>query len=496
MPKTDSLARVDAAPAARPKLAERLVAAIEDRVERERLQPGTPLGTEAQLMAQYTVSRETLRNAIRQLERHGVAAMRRGGGGGGGGLVVAATAAQTAVRAIAAHLELSDIGWSEIVEARALIDAQAAVLASRRIDAAGTARLQHVLGELDSGPATVRDISRRHLALPGAIADISGNPVLQLFWQALSNWSTDIVPDELGAAAVRDRETRRVNDILRALGAAVIAGDASAARQASDAFNASSVKVSRLLEERRRRRSADDWLTTADPGTEGEPKLAQKLALALARDVAARGWPRERFGDEAGLIARFGVSRSILREAIRLLELHGIVRPQRGRGGGLMIGQPNADHTIASAKRYLRRAGLVPADYLAVRETMETGAIHFAIVRASDDDLTQLAELNRHIQRADDTHIIALAIDWHAQLSSLGRNRALSLMLRILFTLTEETQARLPADISETLRKRHARLTQALLARNEARVQTLAREHVAWLNQILERGLGALSNRA
>ncbi|MGH8446334.1 MAG: FadR/GntR family transcriptional regulator, partial [Solimonas sp.] len=169
---------------ARPKRAELLVAAIEGRIEQEQLQPGTPLGTEAQLMAQHQISRETLRNAIRQLERHGVAAMRRGGGGGGGGLIVAAPASETAVRAITAHLELSDIGWSEIVEARGLIDAQAAVLASRRIDARGTARLRQLIAELDGGPSTVRDTARRHLALPDAVAGICGNPVVLLFSRA------------------------------------------------------------------------------------------------------------------------------------------------------------------------------------------------------------------------------------------------------------------------------------------------------------------------
>ncbi|MGH7293129.1 MAG: FadR/GntR family transcriptional regulator, partial [Myxococcota bacterium] len=333
----------------------------------------------------------------------------------------------------------------------------------------------------------------RHLALPDAVAGICGNPVVLLFSRALSNWSADITPAELGTPAVRERETQRVNDILRALGEAIIAGDAKTARQAAEAFTDSSLKVSRLLEERRQRTTADDWAATAD--ADGDGKLAQKLALALALDVAARGWPRERFGDEAGLIARFGVSRSILREAIRMLELHGIVRPQRGRGGGLMIGLPNADYTIASAKRYLRRAGLVPADYLAVRETLESGAIALAVRRGKDAEFADLETLNAQLQNADDSAITPIAIEWHARLSRLGHNRALSLLLRILFTLTEESQPRLPPTVATTLRKRHARLTKALVARKEDAAQAVAREHVAWLEEVLRLGLGTLTAR-
>lgn len=470
-----------------------LVAAIEDRVERERLQPGTSLGTESQLMAQYEVSRETLRNAIRQLERHGVAVMRRGGGGGGGGLSVAAPASMTAVHAITAHLEFSDIGWSEIVEARALLDAQSAVLASQRIDAPAAAHLRQLSDELDQGPATVRDIARRHIALPGAIAEISGNAVLQLFSKALGNWSADILPSELGSPTVRDREAHKVNDILRRVTEAIAAGDADAAQSAVNEFSAISLKVCKLLEQRRARSTSRDWMDSAVGGDSGEHKLAQRLALALARELAASGWPQQRFGDESGLIERFGVSRSVLREAIRMLELHGIVRPQRGRGGGLMIGRPNADYTIASAKRYLRRAGLSPADYLSVRAALEAGAIHLAVTRASDADLKALAELDAKLQAAGDSDITALAIQWHGQLSQLGRNRALSLLLRILFTLTEEqTQYQLPPDIARTLRQRNARLSRALVARDQQRALDLAQQHVDWLNQVLERGIAAL----
>lgn len=472
------------------KRAEWLATAIEDRVEKEHLQPGTSLGTEPQLIARYGVSRETLRNAIRLLERHGVAAMRRGGGGGGGGLIVAAPASQTAMRAITAHLELSDIGWSEITEARALIDVEAAVRAAERIDGQGAERLRALGAALDAGPATVRDIARRHMALPDAIAEIGGNPVLQLFSEALSAWTSDVLPSELGPSEVRDRETRRVNDILRRLADAIARGDVPAARREAETFADSSLAVSRLLETHRRRRPIDEWLAIP---AEGGNKLAQRLALALATEVAARAWPRERFGAEAELMTRFGVSRATLREAIRMLEMHGIARPQRGRGGGLMIGTPNPAYTIESAKRYLRRAGLDSIDYLSVRGTLEAGAIRLAIQRASDAEMRSLAGHAEAIQQADDAGVTPTAIAWHARLSELTHNRALSLLLRILFALTEEPQQRLPPDIAEVLRSRHHGLTQAITARDEARALAVAKEHILWLEQVLELGLGRLS---
>lgn len=485
---SDTAAPVPAS--AKPKLAERVVADIEARIERAGLPAGSRLGTEPELIAHYGVSRETLRTAIRQLERHGVVTMRRGGGGGGGGLVVADTPARTAIHAITAHLELSDTSWSEIVEARALIDVEAAALASRRVDQAGAAQLTELAGRLDHGAQTVRAIAERQLALVGAIAGIAANPVLTLFSAALSDWTFDVLPSVLGTPLQQATETRRTNHILTALVDSVIRGDAEGARLASEQFSESSIKVSRLLEKRRVQMAADDWFKSS---SDERGKLAQRLALALGRDVAARGWPDARFGAEAELLVRFGVSRATWREAIRLLEMHGIALPRRGRGGGLMIGRPNPAYTIDSAKRYLRRARLDTSDYLSVRGALESGAIRLAITRASDTEMQALKTLMERVEQADDAAITEFAIAWHNQLSRLGHNRALSLLLGILFALTEQPQDRLPTEISQTLRIRHGRMTAALVARDETRALRLADEHVIWINRVLELGLGALS---
>lgn len=474
-----------------PKRAELLVAAIEQRIEREQLQPGASLGTEPVLMAQYGVSRETLRNAIRQLERHGVARMRRGGGGGGGGLVIEAAASQTAVHAITAHLEFSDIGWSEIVEARALIDIEAAVEASRRSDEFSAARLRQLTAELDRGSTVPREIARRHLALPTAIAELAANPVISLFSSALSDWTLDILPSELGSPELRDREMHLVNDILRELVEAIVRGDEAASRKAAEAFSARSIKVSQFIESRRRRTRVDEWFKTSRP--DSDDKLAQRLALALAQDVAARGWPDERFGAEAELMDRFGVSRSIWREAIRLLEMHGIARPRRGRGGGLMIGRPDAAYTIDSARRYLRRAHLKQSHYLDMRSVLEAGAIGLAITRATEEEMIELKRLGKRLAQSDDSQTVAAAVNWHCHLSTLCGNRALSLLLRILLSLTQDPNANVPPAIAELLRQRHFKLSQAVVARDEAKAHRIAHEHFEWLQEMLDLQLGSLS---
>ena len=52
--------------------------------------------------------------------------------------------------------------------------------------------------------------------------------------------------------------------------------------------------------------------------------------------------PGELVGTESELIEREGVSRALLREAVRLLEHHQIARMRRGPGGGLFVMAPSA----------------------------------------------------------------------------------------------------------------------------------------------------------
>ena len=88
------------------KLAERVAEALKRDISAIGWPVGQVFGSEAQLMERYGIGLATLREAIRQLERHGVANMRRGSGSGsgsgsGGGLVISRPARDSAALALA-----------------------------------------------------------------------------------------------------------------------------------------------------------------------------------------------------------------------------------------------------------------------------------------------------------------------------------------------------------------------------------------------------------
>ena len=74
-------------------------------------------------------------------------------------------------------------------------------------------------------------------------------------------------------------------------------------------------------------------------------------------DVVDRGWPLgEVLGSQSELIERYGVSRAVFREAVRLVENQQVAFMRRGPGGGLVVTEPTVDAIIDAAVLYLHRA--------------------------------------------------------------------------------------------------------------------------------------------
>ncbi len=107
----------------------------------------------------------------------------------------------------------------------------------------------------------------------------------------------------------------------------------------------------------------------------GRSKLAERVASRIIADIRARGWPvGEVLGSETELLERYGVSRAVFREAVRLLEHQQIARMRRGPGGGLVIEAPSVESVVEAMAIYL----------FSVRvDRREAGTARVALVDAS-----------------------------------------------------------------------------------------------------------------
>jgi DNA-binding FadR family transcriptional regulator len=117
-----------------------------------------------------------------------------------------------------------------------------------------------------------------------------------------------------------------------------------------------------------------------------QDKLPHRLGAAIALDIAQRRLaPGSKIGSEPEFTERFGVSRAVFREAIRLLEGYGIVHARRGHGGGLVVGTPNPALTVSLVSNYLRHAGFERGHFVDLLGTLWIAASPLAAQRAGRD---------------------------------------------------------------------------------------------------------------
>ena len=157
--------------------------------------------------------------------------------------------------------------------------------------------------------------------------------------------------------------------------------------------------------------------------------LAAGVARAIVRDVISRGWPvGEVLGSQSELIERYGVSRAVFREAVRLVENQQVATMRRGPGGGLVVTEPTVDAIIDAAVLYLHRVNTSLDEVFEARIVLEQIAAELATVRLTAADAAGLRELGA--EEAAGTLPDHRAL--HVRLASIAGNPALELFVDIL----------------------------------------------------------------
>ncbi|MEV5849787.1 FadR/GntR family transcriptional regulator [Streptomyces sp. NPDC048179] len=463
------------------KLAAQTARRIEATVIRRGWPVGESLGSEVDLRERLGVSRAVLREAVRLVEHHQVARMRRGPGGG---LIVCAPDAGPATRAMVIYLEYVGTSVTDLLRARQLLEPIAAGLAADRVTEEGIAKLR---ATLDSERDHWDDPSvHSQDPLHPVLGQLSGNPVLHLFIDVLTrltaryaHTSRRISKAEMHAAKeTSHREHRAVVD-------AVVADDGA---RAQTELTAHLESVAAWIEKHRVRRGARISGNVVEPELVEGPraKLAEVVASRIHDDIAARGWQIGMvLGSEADLLARYEISRAVLREAVRLLEYHSVARMRRGPGGGLVVTEPEPQASIDTMALFLEYQGVTADDLRIVRNAVELGIVARVTARHAAGDREIAERLGRAVRRptegpADDPRKADL---FHSELAALADNPVLSLFLAIITELFRRHASGhdrpLPGDTAaEEVQHVHQRILDAIVQGDAGVARHRMRRHL------------------
>ena len=156
--------------------------ALLEMIARGDYKAGDRLPTEKELTEMFSVSRVTIREAIKRLNSLGMVTIRQGDG-----TYLNPTAAESVVRPLMSTMVLNDLSIEEIYDARLFVEVGNVRLASRNRTEEDLAALQSLLAEMEQAlaPYSSEMFSRLDNQFHELIGKISGNYVLSSTYSAL-----------------------------------------------------------------------------------------------------------------------------------------------------------------------------------------------------------------------------------------------------------------------------------------------------------------------
>ncbi|MGH9271598.1 MAG: FadR/GntR family transcriptional regulator [Ilumatobacteraceae bacterium] len=222
------------------------------------------------------------------------------------------------------------------------------------------------------------------------------------------------------------------------------------------------------------------------------PRLGP-IAVPKASDVLAREL-RERIlsgqftegaalPSERDLVSQTRMSRATVREALRMLEVQGLLEVRAGRGGGAFVRQPGSDAVANSVELFVRGRQVRLSALLETREAIEPTCAELAADRRTDDDLARLEAANQAIEavRNDLPAFLSANVHWHLVVAETSHNELLSAFMhsisRILYTSTENEEF-VDADVRSTAIRAHHAVTNAIRDGDPAAARRRMERHV------------------
>ncbi|HEX5145746.1 MAG TPA: FCD domain-containing protein [Conexibacter sp.] len=445
-------------------------------LQEERLQVGARLGREQDLARAYGVSRPTMREALGLLANAGLLRASRGPGGGiSVARTVEAGIGHAVAQSISAMLDVEAVTIGTLVDARALLEPAIARLAAERLDGATAAELAKEMDETErhaDEPTVVQPSDARFHRL---IARAAGNPMLQ----AVVDWAFEVLqprvyelsPPLTGAKLVPQH---------RAILDALVAHDPDAAAAAMRAH----VEHVRAVVAGAGRRAGG----RVAPAERAEHGGAERTARDLRAYVQGTGLePGDRIGRADELAVRFGVSRPVLREALRLLASAKLVRIGRGPGGGVFVANTFGDalgESVSDAVVLLLETGAVTVEVL--HEARTTIEVPLAGLAAAHTSGTLVGRLRRTLENPGAGGANA---GFHRAIAAAAKNPVLLGVSDWIWSAQQPAYDALvgPPGGARTLARGHAAILAAIEDGDVAGAEAAMRAHLLSMRRLVDR---------
>lgn len=215
-----------------------------------------------------------------------------------------------------------------------------------------------------------------------------------------------------------------------------------------------------------------------------EPTLADRITLVLAEQLRSGVYPvNARLPTEKAMAEEFGVSRTVVREAISRLKSEGLVETRQGSGTAVLDPRSSAAFRLSASEDH--PAGGV-LRIIELRCGIEAQMAALAAKRRSASEMAEIRHALKMIDRvvAKGGDGVKEDLEFHMAISRATKNPyytdllgMLTRALRDAIRVTRSNEAR-RADFAAEVRAEHEAISAAILARDPEAARTAALHHM------------------
>jgi len=227
-------------------------------------------------------------------------------------------------------------------------------------------------------------------------------------------------------------------------------------------------------------------------------KTAETVARQLVADIVSRRLPpNSPLPPESAMLDEYGVSRASLREALRILEVHGLLTIKSGPHGGPRSAAIDASDFGTMATFYYHTTHTTFAELAEARLCIEPMTARLAAQHATDADFEALSAnitaakaltSTGNDEPGDERRIVDLSRAFHGLVAQMAGNRVLTLIgssFEEIFSVYSTDS--LGAVENRRAVRMHERIAEALLDHDGDRAEALMRDHLTATNKDLVR---------
>ena len=219
-------------------------------------------------------------------------------------------------------------------------------------------------------------------------------------------------------------------------------------------------------------------------------KVAETVARQIIQDIRRNDLePGDTLPPESAMLDRFGVGRGSLREALRILEVNGLVMLKPGPRGGPVVAPHDPGSFGQMMTLHLQSLGTTYRQLLDARIEYEAVLARMAAEREGDEAGEIMRAAMTPVSAPSDDHQYSAATGgFHAAVGRASGNPVLALAADAIYAIwsVRVTRVLYPPEHRDEVMRDHAAIAKAIEKHDARRAERLMRAHMEHYRQYCE----------